>query len=524
MSRKRRIIEDDEVLDDRAKKQRLGGGAVDVDDGIPLTSLDRSTEPSNDSRPTDILGKKMQARYVSRWQKVDENPHVLQAVLNTGYKSDLCTVVKRTLQEDEPQSEYRRRQGEKKTVIQWPQRKALLSEIEFLTEFGARSETVVYAGAAPGHHLELLSEMFAKHTFELWDPSPFQIKAKAGRIVLKHGLFTPEVARGYRMLKPLFISDVRCADRIGAQQARRSGGASSSGGAVTSSDRQNKQDMDEQLQWHMNMKPMASMLRFELSWKPGKTRYLDGDVRLPVFGAITGTECRLVVSSEQPSFRDYDNAVHERQMFHFNTVRRVARYPHQIVAHGLDHCYDCSAEVAILANYIVRVECPGRHLTDDELFSHIASWSQRITRACSTHRTLADGRAGGASILARPLAFPTHHSARDAARLHRTLAGSTPASAQSSSSSSSSSSAAAANRGPVVPRRPANLYDEHQRLNFDELFTAYDTIRSYLRLQAEAASSREDEDKEQEQDANEEEKEQENEQQEESLDKGKDAL
>ena len=57
----------------------------------------------------------------------------------------------------------------------WGQRKLLFSEIEFLTLYGHLAKTVVYAGAAPGTHINYLSkELFPEHKWVLVDPAPFR--------------------------------------------------------------------------------------------------------------------------------------------------------------------------------------------------------------------------------------------------------------------------------------------------------------------------------------------------------------
>jgi cap2 methyltransferase len=59
----------------------------------------------------------------------------------------------------------------------------------------------------------------------------------------------------------------------------------------------------------------------------GITKYLAGDVYLPVWGPIPTTETRLVPSE---GFYDYDNTKYEENMFYFNTTARVALYPHLV--------------------------------------------------------------------------------------------------------------------------------------------------------------------------------------------------
>lgn len=56
----------------------------------------------------------------------------------------------------------------------WGQRKLLLTEIEFLTEFAKDGDTVLYIGAAPGTHIPYLAgELFPYVAFVLYDPARF---------------------------------------------------------------------------------------------------------------------------------------------------------------------------------------------------------------------------------------------------------------------------------------------------------------------------------------------------------------
>ena len=72
-----------------------------------------------------------------------------------------------------------------------------MAEIEFLADVARDGDVVVYAGAACGTHIALLSEVFFPFvTFELYDPRPFTIAA-SDRVRIHGGLFTDDVARGY---------------------------------------------------------------------------------------------------------------------------------------------------------------------------------------------------------------------------------------------------------------------------------------------------------------------------------------
>ena len=158
--------------------------------------------------------------------------------------------------------------------MHWGQRKLLMSEIEFLlmTQTPKKNCTVVYAGAAPGTHVQVLAEMFPSHTFILIDPAPFTVRPEKGRIVIHQCMFTDalahELRRSLHHTRVLFISDVRSCDPDFHPEHIHN-------------ERINA-DMNAQAGWHGILRPFKSMLKFRLPYTPGKTEYLRGDVHLPV--------------------------------------------------------------------------------------------------------------------------------------------------------------------------------------------------------------------------------------------------
>ena len=79
----------------------------------------------------------------------------------------------------------------------WGQRKLFLNELELLTKYGEDGDVVVYAGAAPGRHIEHLSkELFPTLKFVLVDPAPFRIR-ESESLKLVAGLMTDALAREY---------------------------------------------------------------------------------------------------------------------------------------------------------------------------------------------------------------------------------------------------------------------------------------------------------------------------------------
>lgn len=148
-------------------------------------------------------------------------------------------------------------------------------------------------GAAPGDHINLLSEeFFPDLQWLLVDPAPFAC-VSTDKITLLQEYFSDELAASLRAeaLRDghdlLFLSDVRSTDT-----------------AHSGSDREARisADMQWQEKWVRMLQPTAAMLKFRLPYtSPGKgdserTRYLDGDLYLPVWGGRTTTETRLVVT------------------------------------------------------------------------------------------------------------------------------------------------------------------------------------------------------------------------------------
>jgi len=198
-------------------------------------------------------------------------------------------------------------------------------------------------------------------------------------MITRQELFTDKLARefvGYDP-PPIFFSDIRSTD-WGIESEKKV-------------EEQCRCDMDAQMRWHQIIKPDCSMLKFRLSWNPGKTKYLDGEIYVQPWTPITSSETRLWTKpGGDMSTRDYDNQVYENECFYYNTVRRVARYPHDVMGEGIDHCYDCTAEVSILTRYL-KDWCGMTN--QEEINKEVSKMSYDISRACkgSTLRTLATG-------------------------------------------------------------------------------------------------------------------------------------
>ena len=275
---------------------------------------------------------------MSKWRatpypcKKNLHPHCAQAETPV-YASDFNDILHHC---QSPRQKYAPR-DRALSVLHLGQRKLLMSEIGALILLDAGTKYVaVYAGAAPGIHTPLLSELFPNVTFHLYDPAPFRIR-ETERIRIFNVCFTDETARTYSDEEHLvFICDIRRS--VDEQMVW--------------------EDMQAQRHWHEIMRPVLTSLKFRLPW-PGngvadasnQVEYLDGDIHLPIWAPVSTTEGRLVIEEgKHASTRIYDCLAYEEEMCHFNRVVRPSIHRgHR--EQGLDGCYDCTAEVRLLEKY-----------------------------------------------------------------------------------------------------------------------------------------------------------------------------
>lgn len=299
-----------------------------------------------------------------KWYSQDANPHLEQCKQNTiGIIKTDDIKLARVLSDDAYRLQYRRRQNEIKSVVHWGQRKLLICEIEFLTKFSEEGITCIYAGAAPGTHISFLSRLFPEVHFVLIDPSDFSFEPNS-KITTRQEFMTNEIAEEFQHMKTIFLSDVRSADWRTMNEIQLESHI--------------KKDMTNQMNWHLALKPIASLLKFRLPWTSGSTLYLEGDIYLPVWGPQTTTESRLLVTTS--NLKVYDHDSYNERMFFFNNATRVFAYKHDIIdinatndciihqmycdesltqfdidvecEEGVDFCYDCSSEIKVLKDYL----------------------------------------------------------------------------------------------------------------------------------------------------------------------------
>ena len=245
------------------------------------------------------------------------------------------------------QREYEEKEDdETKTARHFGQRKLLMSEIEFLTMHAQFNDTVVYAGAAPGTHIDFLKGMFTDLHLKyfLIDPGfacvqehrrPRDCTCIAERFELLGN--TESSAEFWHGKNVLFISDIR---------------TSTAGRTPSQTDVQS--DMNMQLEWVKKMRPRAGMLKFKLPFANTIVPYIKGDIHLPIWGRQRTAESRLIFTDKTAFDNDtliehtYSAGDYEKEMFYFNTTTRMSTY--QWPKRGCK-CYDCVAESLVLTRY-----------------------------------------------------------------------------------------------------------------------------------------------------------------------------
>ena len=231
--------------------------------------------------------------------------------------------------------------SDKKRDIHNGQRKLLMSEIEFLVNNYQEKVIVLYIGASAGVgsiHTYTLINMFPEFEYHLYDNKDFFHKLyELKNVTIFKRWFTDDDSKFYANKKVFLISDLRDPD-IGSAKNNKN------------LNRQNNivhDDMNIQMKFYMDIKPVSALLKFRLPWKPGKTTYLDGSIYYQTWQKADSTETRLVPNGK---LKVYDNTSYEERLFYFNNETRLRYYKHNYECYC--HCYDCMSEITILESYI----------------------------------------------------------------------------------------------------------------------------------------------------------------------------
>ena len=221
----------------------------------------------------------------------------------------------------------------------WGQMKLFLSELNFLNHYYNPTETnhVVYVGAAGGHHIVILAEMFPEIHFHLFDSEPFYKELNDIPTVYIYNRYFTEYDEEEWKNKPcLFISDIRNLKYDSSKTKLEN---------RIENEEHVWNDMSIQKEWVEKIKPIHSLLKFRLPYaenyclQEGKTReYLDGTVFVQPFSKPESSETRLCVSSNNLYTKHWDLVDYEEKMCHHNfEVRPSHKYKNPLGGHTMVH-------------------------------------------------------------------------------------------------------------------------------------------------------------------------------------------
>jgi len=226
---------------------------------------------------------------------------------------------------------YLKYKDKPKSVIHYGQRKCLISKVWFISKCqGLSAKLIVYVGAAPGYHLELLIAMYPQYLIHAYDPREMMVQNKN----LKHfrKRFGDEDLARYAGVDILFISDIRSFEKGMCQVGWDN--------AIIS-------DHQRQLCWMVALEPQASLVKFRLSYRPGATKMFVGEALCQPWAGVSSTETRYMVTDLKSPMVTYDHQSYQDFLAFHNRVVRPALHDGG-VAPNHDRCYDCVAEYTIL--------------------------------------------------------------------------------------------------------------------------------------------------------------------------------
>lgn len=269
-----------------------------------------------------------------------------------------------TLGDRDPQMPYNKF-NKKKTSVHFGQLKLLISEIEFFTYYWDHIKNpnplILYIGAAPGTHIYILSKMFPKFEFHLYDkpnlPIVFdEIIKNNPQIIIHEKYFTDEDIEEWKLKKNVYlISDIRSLNY------------NTSGNDDKENENIAKNDMKMQEKWLKEINPVKALLKFRLpynyQWLEEKEfEYTDGLLYLQQWAPQNSTECRLVPNYPYTT-RKWNISVHESMMFYHNKITRqeekfinifTEENEHISTKLGLTNDYDSIATSYIITQYLIK--------------------------------------------------------------------------------------------------------------------------------------------------------------------------
>lgn len=259
------------------------------------------------------------------------------------------------------------------------QRKLLFSEIEFISYvskyINIHESLIIYIGASPGMHINILKKIFPDVNFLLYDPLPINLKFKNNIKIINNFFTDSECETVIKYQKELnkkyliFITDIRSReseiDNISVWK-----------------------DMVNQLKWGVLLNADFLSIKFRLPWinehdntiynldltdiknkinnynikleNPGDIIYLAGKIYIQIYAHNNSSETRLFVKKNNNKYdlKTYNCYKYEEQLLYHNTINKQLKYKFKLSKHlyfnliGYNDSYDNVVEYYIIYKYL----------------------------------------------------------------------------------------------------------------------------------------------------------------------------
>jgi len=205
------------------------------------------------------------------------------------------------------------------SVIEWEERRKMLISLSFISSF-ENADTVLFLDGSPARFLSYLTVLFPKIKFEIFSDGILDRKVVNDFNIRK---FPKQFNPNYYKKKSENL-------------------------VIISFER----DIDLNQKTFLLLNPLGMILDFEIK---KDVSFLDGTLLFQPWSNPNST-CLSLIPNTQKKHYSFERI--KNNVFSFNVKKRAEYYKSDVKANGLDHCFDCSAEVNIWQLYFLSQNVP----------------------------------------------------------------------------------------------------------------------------------------------------------------------
>ena len=203
----------------------------------------------------------------------------------------------------------------------------------FLSKYANKNDIIVCTGLTSGTHIKILSQLYPKCQFELWDYIEYEVPMTPN-VTSHRGILTAEDAKRYTKngKKTLFISNLRS-----WHERRKDHETTVKNDAIVMN------DMKMQLDACRAMNPKIALLRFRLPWIPTTCEYITGTMYLRPYGSLS-TDTMMSTSDYETTVtydsQEYDEKLAAHHLSATCSVPEDNRWTNLINQYGIKNRWD----------------------------------------------------------------------------------------------------------------------------------------------------------------------------------------